>query len=322
MKDGFLLWYEAIGSRGGLMKDEEWYLRNIVLGYKGEAWLLYYLISKLPKHWIIRHNVWIEGPAQIDILIINEAGIFNINAKNYQSHYRYTQNKAYFNGVANRTDIFAHFKTSMEKLELIYNRIGKPGALEGCLAFVNADYSVEIDDSATCKWYRRDQLSNLTSDLLDAAQSVPTGYEVDIQSTYQKLTGYEIDYPHAMPLCDTARYNKLKKGIDCARCQNFDVTFSLKQVHCPCGHIEFKTDAVARVICQYGMIFHDRELRLIDVAGFFGGQVKSRYISEILTRKFELISLGRKAAYRNPRQPYKGKGESGEVERNDHLMMM
>lgn len=94
---------------------------------------------RLPKHWLLQHNVWLKGLIQLDILTINEAGIFNVNAKNYQSHYRYAQNRTCFNESSNRTDIFAYFKTSIEKLELTHNQIGKPRSLEGVHAFINPD---------------------------------------------------------------------------------------------------------------------------------------------------------------------------------------
>lgn len=301
-----LLWQKLVHRRGGLTKDEEWQLRNNDLGTDGELWLLHYLEGRLPQHWIVQHNIWLKGPMQLDVLIINEAGIFNINAKNYQSHYRYAQNRTYFNGTANRTDIFARFKTSMEKLELIHQQIGTPGSLGGMIAFVNPDFSVEIDETAACKWYCRNQLSFMVDDLMTAAANVPVGYEIDIHSTYQKLMRYEIDFPFELPLCSASRFARMRKGIDCARCHRFDVNLGLRMVHCACGHIEKKREAVVRVICEYGVIFHERELQVTEVCEIFGGQVERRYVAETLGERFELLVRGRKAKYRNPKALYTG----------------
>ena len=140
----------------------------------------------------------------------------------------------------------------------------------------------------------RDQLTKLVEDLLAAAADIPVGYEVDIDSTYPRLSRYDIGFPFEIPVCSVERYTGMRKGIDCTRCYRFDVKMSLKQqVRCACGHIEEKREAIACVIYGYGVTFHDHELQIGEECDFFGEQLDRQSVSETLTKRFEWIGMGR-----------------------------
>lgn len=59
-----------------------------------------------------------------------------------------------------------------------------------------------------------------------------------------------------------------------------------------------------RTVCEYGVIMHHKELKLQEVYEFMRGEVGKRYISSVLIKYFELISLGKHASYRNPREQF------------------
>lgn len=300
--DHKLRWQVAVSRRGKLSDEENFDMKNSLAGWEGEVFLTDFVRPNIPRHWIVHPNLWLNGngPTQIDLMIVNEAGIYLLNAKNYHALFEYRAGKAYYNGKYWPKDIFAHMQTSLDKVQLIHQKIGCPGRMEAVVAFVNPDYPVRIDDSAPLKFCTRDTLLGLLQELTDLADRT-AGRGLNIPAVYQQILQYEIENPYGPPVLDESRYTSLSKGVLCACCHNPRVTVGDYHVSCSCGHRELKRAAVLRTIDEYALLCHHSHLRKQDLVVFFDGEVSGLYLKKLLMKsdQFELIQGGRHAAYRN-----------------------
>lgn len=300
--DDKLRWLILVSRRGKLLDEEHFDMKNGLSGNSGESFLTDFVRPIIPAHWKLHADLWLNGngPTQIDLMIVNESGIYLLNAKNYQASFEYQAGKAYYNGKFWAKDIFAHMQTSLDKVQFIHQKIGSPGRLEAVVAFVNPDYPVRIDESAPLRFCTRDTLLGFLQELMEAADRM-AGRGLNIAAVYQQILQYEIDNPYGPAVLEDARYASLRKGILCAACHNPRVTVGDYHVWCECGHREPKRIAILRTIDEYALLRHHVHIRKQDLVEFFEGEVGGRYLKKILVTsdQYELLHPGRYAAYRN-----------------------
>lgn len=124
-------------------------------GDKGESELVEALLAHdLTDIWW-RRNLWLERQVECDVIIITYAKIYVLNAKYYNSDFSFRDNVAYFNDKPLQNDPLASFQLSLGCLKKLMRDNGIEATLEGRLVFMNPDYRVTADETASLECVTR-----------------------------------------------------------------------------------------------------------------------------------------------------------------------
>lgn len=184
---------------------------------------------------------------------------------------------------------------------MMYYRMGRPGGLYSSIVFINEHNDVKIVDQVDVEITMRNDIKRKIHKIADEER---WNDRLDIEKVARGIENFIIPCPYNPRALEDAEFEYLKSGVCCAECSGFDVAAHRYHVQCGCGHVESKQKAVLRTICEYGVLRHDRELKLDEVYQFLGGAVSRKHLSKVLTRNFKLINTGRHAKYENPRSEY------------------
>lgn len=124
-------------------------------GDKGESELVEALLAHdLTDIWW-RRNLWLERQVECDVIIITYAKIYVLNAKYYNGDFSFRDNVAYFNDKPLQNDPLASFQLSLGRLKKLMRDNGIEATLEGRLVFMNPDYRVTADETASLECVTR-----------------------------------------------------------------------------------------------------------------------------------------------------------------------
>lgn len=234
-------------------------------------------------------------------MIVTSGGIYVCDAKNYAGDYVYADGKWYAGGRGLNHDIFVQLKRSMEKVNMMRGLIERDIMTEGAILFVNENFDLEMRSSASERVVTRNRIKKYMEEI-DGAVAFGRFHVGRICTGIEK---YIIENPYRPTVCDEVMYGWLAKGIYCAGCGSFGVEAGRQFVRCVnCGFCEGKEKSVLRTICEYGVIMHNRALKLGDVHAFMRGEVEKRYIKTILGKYFKLLNSGKHAKYKNPQKVF------------------
>lgn len=296
-------WLEVMYQRGGLDGKDTNRLKNLENGFVGECAFDQFVTEFGGRRWRVYRDVWIDcgGPTQIDTMIVTNSGIYICDVKNYSGEYSYAGGQWYVNGRSVIKDIFVQLKRSMEKIRMMQHRIGGQFTAEGIIVFINEHFMLELETEVSEKVVCRNQLRKY---LHEIDQESAFG-RVSVEKLCSEIEKYIIDCPYLPPICDEDSFHRLIKGIRCEKCGSFNVDVDRTSVRCGDCQIKMgKEKVVLRSICEYGVVMHHKALKLQELYEFMGGKVEKRYIRSILIRHFEMLSIGKHAKYKNPREKF------------------
>lgn len=136
----------------------------------------------------------------------------------------------------------------------------------------------------------------------DWLQKLCTGAVPNVQIPWQKYLQPFIAPPYRPDVDFSAETDRiLRPGIICPNCGSFKWQQYRYYLQCQgCGFSEAKETAYVRTICDYGVLFFHRNLKIGDLVEFFGEGYKKSYLKFIMYKYFELMDFkSRKACYVN-----------------------
>lgn len=318
----------ALERRGALSEDELFLLQRLEAGDRGEAELLAMVESVFGEEVWVRRNVWLDRQVECDLLVVTRARVLNLNAKFYQGDFRYVDGKAFFNQSELRSNPVLAFQRSMDRLRELARRCGLEDVpVDGRLVFLNPDYSVSVDGSNVWPCVGRADVLKMLQELRAEAggsgggrgSRLGTGYNsgsrrtgtpsgLDINWVASRLMTLESESKYWAAPLNLSHLQKMYRGLLCPSCGNRHLSVSQRIVVCACGHYRVsKEQAVWETVQEFAMLLHDQPvLRTSELEWYLGGEVRRRFIVNLLTQNLTVANSGRHATYVNPfyRKPY------------------
>lgn len=264
------------------LAEEKFRYQNLYHGYLGEIYLDQ-LVETFGEKFESLDDITLtfEGTTvQIDkILIINHT-VLLIDMKYYQGHYIFKNNNWYKNGKILLNNIFEQLRKAQRVLQNIFDKHHLPLKVEGVLAFMNPQATIEIiDDVTETVLFYRDIPHWLYE--LNTQETRPT-----VKNWKETLQRYCVPAFKSSKSIPIENIKVFKKGICCRSCHGFDTTEKGHFIVCACGHWEPKETACTRTVCEFGVLFHDRELKRKQLQLFFGDSINPHYLAFILRKHF------------------------------------
>ncbi|KFN93350.1 hypothetical protein TMUPMC115_0475 [Tetragenococcus muriaticus PMC-11-5] len=281
-----LQWLEIAGKRKQLDEEEQRALLRLQKGFLGEQQMDKLVESFLLGKVTIIDDITLQYQSvivQIDKILIVGNIVYIIDMKFYQGNYILQNNSWQRGGKKLPTNILDQLRRAVRVLENIFKEHQMDVQVRGVLAFLNPDSNIEIKDNISERVLTFNEIPSWLLELNKQAleeryphlQSVLLQYQIEAFRTKRQLT------------LDEEKH--LQKGICCPRCHQFKTRQNKHKVICSCGHEEVKAIAYARTITEYGVLFHDRELRLKGLKNFFGKDLQEAYLKYILHKYFIAI---------------------------------
>lgn len=280
-------WLETIQHRRKLSKEEKEELIRLEKGFDGESEMDRQVNKFLAEDILILDDITLEyhgSLVQIDKIIIVGNILYLIDMKNYQGNYRLENNNWYYEGKILPYNILEQLRRAVRVVIGILQDHGVLLEVKGVLAFTNRNSCITIKDS----------ISEIVLQHADIDLWLSRLNQQSHQSCYACKTilrQYTVEpYP-----CDKRTHlNELQPGICCPNCHGFSMTESEYVMTCSCHFVEVKEKSYARTICEYGVLFPDKDLRWKDLLLFFGSKVNTRYLKKILEIYFTPIRISKK----------------------------
>ncbi|HIY56586.1 MAG TPA: NERD domain-containing protein [Candidatus Tetragenococcus pullicola] len=288
---------ETLSKRLTLFEKEKKKLERLQKGYAAECSLdrlqEFLTKDKLPciDDLYLKTN---ESCVQIDKLIVVENTAYVIDVKNYSGKYTFVNNEWIRDNLPLQENIFEQLHNAMRAVKRVLLKAGSDLEVKGVLVFMNATATIDIKDSVADLvldirevggWFI-EQMSKISDQQDNSWQEIINRQKIEPISSKEVFSPKRIDY--------------LQKGILCRNCNKEQkrTTYAFKCPHCQGS--EPKETAYVRSICEYGVIFCDKELLFKDLLIFLGSDVSKRYLREILTKHFgPKITHGVHVSYRN-----------------------
>ncbi|GBD60519.1 nuclease-related domain-containing protein [Tetragenococcus halophilus] len=278
-----LQWLETLSKRKQLNEEQRWALQRSQKGFLGERQMDKLVETFLPEITAIINDITLKYQStvvQIDKILLVGTIVYIIDMKFYQGNYTFQNNSWQRNGKKLPTNILEQLRRAVRVIENIFKENQIDLKVKGVLAFLNPESNIYVEDTVPEKVLAFNELPLWLLELKKYSsdehylhwQSVLFQYQINGYRTKRQLTLEEEKH--------------LQKGICCPHCHQFNTWQNKHTVHCECGYIETKEVAYVRTICEFGVIFHNRNLRLGKLKEFFGEQVEPEYLRYILKKHF------------------------------------
>ncbi len=296
---------EILGHRADLNEKDQFNLKLKQRGFLGECELYELLLKYGQRDWALLHDLWlgVGGTTQIDLLLVTHSGIVVLDAKNYEGHYSHINGQAMINGKRVNHDIFIQLSRSLEKVKEMCQQMGYNGTVDGRVVFINPDSQIQVEGSFSELALTRAGLVSLVRQIHESARGMLPANLKPYQVQKLILESFRIENPYPPKSLSVEQVSQLKLGLCCPECMSFEIELSRYKAICrQCGNVESKEQAVIRLICEYGVLTHDRVLRPDHIMLLLENAPGSLYVRRILRRHFTMISNGRYTCYKNPGQ--------------------
>lgn len=264
--------------------DEVYSLKRKEAGASGEQMVYNYLEHYGKDDWIVVRNIWLNNGTLFegDLILLTNQGPYLFEVKNYSTDYIYENGVSTWNDHRFSGNPVNQTQGNMVNLENIFKGI----KVQGCLALIGKDNYIEINSEVPdIKIIKRNELKRVILKIVEKDNEY-RGEPANYNFLLRQLEVYET-FPRQRPksLTDN-QINKLRKGIYCLRCKNFDVAVNREKVSCGCGFTEELEIAILRTICEYGVLTFDRKLKVGKLKEFFSGNASRYNIRKVLKKYF------------------------------------
>ncbi|SHE32229.1 Nuclease-related domain-containing protein [Atopostipes suicloacalis DSM 15692] len=293
-------------KREGLEQDKnlrEDYLR-LEKGAEGEQDLVNYLEKYGEAHWVILRNVWLDfyGEFEIDLLLITRGGLYSFEVKNYSGNLELIDSQCRMNGHSIGQNPFSQAQKVPVQLKEMFKHQSRHPEIQGVLVFIGENNHVTIQDQVSgIQVLCRNELMHYIWQIARQERNY-LGYPVEVDTVLAALRSYEIGKPSKEKEIPQTAKEYLRKGVCCCYCGSFDVKAKNGYVICSCGMHEPKTEAILRTICEYGIIYHEKNLTTTGLTDFFDGFITRKTISRYLNKYFERVGSYKGAEYLNKKK--------------------
>lgn len=292
-----------INKREGLEKHDdlknEW--RRLEKGDAGEKILLDYIERYGESDWSILKNVWLDyfGEFECDLLLATYTGLYGFEVKNYSQQIEIKNNEAWMLGEVMNKNPISQTRNMARNLNKIFGKNRELPKLQGVLALVGEDNGVANHESVTdVKVLARGDIRHYIWNIVHNERQFP-GYPIDPELILRELAQYERKSSFVPEPLPGVTEKHIRKGICCSRCGNFDLDTSKFYIECLCGVHESREEAIVRTICEYGIIYNDRNFTTRELIEFFNGGISLSTLQRYLNKHFKKIGSYRNTEYIN-----------------------
>lgn len=283
-------WLEVMQYRRELTVIERKDLVRLTKGFAGERRMDQLVAEFLGGKVVVLDDLTIEYQGtlvQIDKIIITATTIFVIDMKNYSGKYIFRDNNWYCGNQLLTSNILEQLRRAVRAIVGILRDHRIYLQVTGVLAFVGLEATVSVE-------------SPITEIVLQYGDIARWLYQLNQNQSFweypnceEVIRNYQVEsYP-----CEfKADLAELKPGICCPKCHQMNMVEHWYKLSCSCGHLEAKKIGYLRTVSEYGVIFHDKDIRRKDLRIFFGPQVNDRYLKRLLAEYFHLNKKKSKAS--------------------------
>lgn len=282
-------------------------LYRLEQGHVGEQFVLDAIEEFGQPHWRVMQNVWLEyyGKFECDLLLMTRAGICAVEVKHYSENFVYSGNQCYLNGnTIGHNAVSQAIKSSLNFQNMLADAGYRPAVKSG-LIFTGEFCDVRIDDQVDdLNIVMRHQLRSFIRKIADEERGY-RGPKLDVEKVFRIIEGHESE-SHFMPkLIEDRIYDNIKPGILCAHCGAFEIEIMRKEVICKlCGTRESRENAIVRTICEYGVIYNEKELVTSNLCDFFNHIISGKTLRRYLIKHFEERGNRRSSHFVNKKLPF------------------
>ncbi|MFJ5763589.1 nuclease-related domain-containing protein [Neobacillus sp. NPDC093182] len=251
-----LILLRFLNTRMSLTVDDTKQYLNLKKGYEGEVLFDQLTAAYLNKEIFILNDIMLEinhSKFQIDSSLIIQDTIIPCEVKNYESNYFYKDGEFYFFGAKQPvTNPLHQLKRAETLLQQYLKKNGFHFRILPYLVFINPKfflYQAPQNDSIIFP----PQLSSF----MEKLNSKPSNLNGMQRKLADKMIAdhiIESPYPKLPPY----NYHSLQKGLTCAICSSFFISYGEKKIKCNnCGSEEDIESAVLRCVQEFKLLFPD-----------------------------------------------------------------
>lgn len=281
-----LQWLETMSQRTKLDTAQLSELQKLQRGFKGEQDMDQLIKSILANDADCLDDITLNyqnSDVQIDKILVVGAPLNLIDMKFYRGHYTFKNNKWYLGEKILTNNNFEQLRRAARIIQNILNDHHINLKVRGILAFMNPNSSLTIKDTI-------DEIvlnfNDIPAWLVQLRQCIS---QKPLKDWKAAIKNYEISPYKTKQLFPQKKIKTLKTGICCNHCHQFEINENKHTVSCSCGNVEAKEIAFSRTICEYGIIFHEHNLKRSQLRKFFGQDLNQRYLDYILEKHFQQL---------------------------------
>ncbi len=293
-----------IDKRGGLEHHKKYkdQLYRLEKGQEGEERLIEYLEKFGAPHWTVLRNIWLEhyGEFECDLLLLTNTGPIAFEIKNYSGKLELQNNQCLLNGKIIGHNPFSQAQKVMANL----SEILQTPTLQGVLAFAGEHNSIQIHNPVSGIEVR--MLNELQQYIWQIAQQERNTRKqpINTEALLKTLDQFEIGKPTKEKGLPGEMKTGMRRGIHCCHCSRFNLETNKAYLICPCGMHEPREEAIVRTICEYGVIYPERDLATQALTDFFAGEISKSTVFRHLTKHFRQHGTYRSAKFINPKRVF------------------
>lgn len=298
---------KILDKRQGLKsKDRELYKR-LKAGLSGEE--IFHQMLKLEgeEDWTVLRNVWLDyyGSCEFDSIIFTGQALYIFEIKNYNGHFKYEDGICTINGNKISHNCVAQAQRAYRNMKNICKENSLHVNIYCVLVFIGENCTVEINSPTDgLIILQRNQLSSFISKIIEEETQLRYNQKINVQKVLGVLNDKAVINPFLRDPISEEELKKLKRGIYCSHCSNFNLDIKKNYVSCPCGMHEPRIEAAIRTICEFGVLNYNCDLTKKELMGFMDNQISSSYFKKIVNIHFTVIKKGRSTYYQNKKLPY------------------
>lgn len=289
-----LLILEALNRRMNLSeKDKQTYL-SLRKGYDGET-LFDSMTEKLECDCLILNDLLLKHNNtvfQIDSLVITQDKIYLCEIKNYEGDFYYENDRLYVITKSEITNPLNQLSRTETLLRQLLQSLGYQTPIHAKVIFINPQftlYEAPLDKPFILPPQLKRYLRSIdhTSSKLSEKQRMLAKKLVSLhleESPYQILPDY--------------RYDELRKGISCDRCESFSILIEGKRCVCrDCDHEEKISEALLRSMKEFKLLFPKSKISTNELYYWCNEAVSKERTRRFLKNNLNMVGIHQWAFY-------------------------
>ncbi|SOC42285.1 nuclease-related domain-containing protein [Ureibacillus acetophenoni] len=247
---------EMLHKRMPLPDQEKNYYLSLKKGFEGEL-MFDALTEKLESDFLVLNDLLLKNNKttfQIDSLIISSNKLYFYEIKNLEGDHFYETDKLFKLPKTEVPNPLFQLRRSETLLKQLIFSLGFNLPVEGFVVFINPEFTLYQSPlnypflfPTQIKRYLRVLDSGSTSVITEkhkklADKLVELHHQTIKENNYSNVPEY--------------KYEDLRKGITCAKCESFSVTIQGRSCMCiNCGNVESVTTAIIRATNEFKALF-------------------------------------------------------------------
>ena len=284
---------EILGKRAALDGREKRSLDRYRSGYEGE--LEYDRVFDEVGHepMYVFRDIWLgigDSKVQLDALIVADNLLIVNEIKNYSGHYFYENGIWKVRNQQISEDPVSQISTAANKLLRLRYESGIQFEVQKEIVFVNPYMILGPTD------YKNVELFVMRNRLKQSFRNFHNNtFGRPAKVLAEEVARRIISPPHTAPSADISR---LKLGMNCYRCQSFEVSKKRFWSECrECGYTEPFERLVVRSAIEFSVLLPDEKVTCRGIHEFLGKSVNYQTVQRRLSRYFVKKGDSRKSHY-------------------------